>query len=45
MAINTSLTTFEAMRDAYYKVTQGMSYESAKLITEAIEKVESENNA
>ncbi|WP_066016581.1 hypothetical protein [Endozoicomonas atrinae] len=45
LAINTSLNTFEVMRDAYYKVTQGMSYESAKLIAEAVEKVESENSA
>lgn len=45
LAINTSLSTFEAMRDAYFKITQGMSYESAKLIMEAMDKVESENNA
>lgn len=45
LSIQTSLNTFELMRDAYYKVTQGISYESAKLITEAMEKVESESNA
>ncbi|QOJ23494.1 MAG: hypothetical protein HRU78_07400 [Gammaproteobacteria bacterium] len=38
LAINTSLSTFEAMRDAYFKVIQGMPYESAKLIKEAMDK-------
>lgn len=45
LAIQSSLNAFEAMRDAYFKVTQGMSYESTKLILEAMEKVEGENNA
>jgi hypothetical protein len=45
LAINSSLSTFEVMRDAYYKVTQGMPYESAKLIAKAMEKLESEKNA
>lgn len=45
LAIQSSLNTFEVMRDSYFKVTQGMSYESTKLITEAMEKIEGENNA
>ncbi|MDR9766441.1 hypothetical protein RJP56_10295 [Shewanella baltica] len=40
LPIYTALATFELMRDAYYKVTQGIPYESAKLIVEAMEKVE-----
>ncbi|MCK9202322.1 MAG: hypothetical protein M0P59_05840 [Gallionella sp.] len=34
--------TYEAFRDAYCQVTQGMSYESVKLIAEALEKIEAE---
>lgn len=45
LAIQTSLSTFEAMRDSYFRVTQGIPYESAKLIAEAMEKVGSERNA
>ena len=43
LAIDSSLNVFEAMRDAYYKVTQGMSYESAVKIAEALEQVKNEN--
>lgn len=33
------MSTYEMFRDAYYQVTQGMSYKSLKAITDALEKV------
>lgn len=38
LAIDWFATGYEVFRDAYYKVTQGMSYESVRLITEAMHK-------
>jgi hypothetical protein len=35
-------TTYEAFRDAYFQVTQGMSYKSLKLIADALENIEAE---
>lgn len=36
--------TYEIFRDAYCKVTQGMSYESVKLIAETLETIEAEKD-
>ena len=38
LAIQSSLNTFEVMRDVYFKVTKGMSYENNKVILETMDK-------
>ena len=43
LAIDSSLTIFEAVCDACCRVTQGMPYESAVKLAEALEQVKSEN--
>lgn len=42
LSIEWQMETYEIFRDAYCQVTQGISYESYKLIKEALEKVEEE---
>ena len=42
MACDFIASTYEVFRDAYCKVTQGMSFESVKAINEALEKVKAE---
>lgn len=43
LAISSCLNMFEAMRDAYYKVTEGMSYESAVKLVDELDRMENEN--
>jgi len=45
LAIRTTLNTFEVVRDAYFKATQGVSYESYKLIAQGMDKTKNDSNA